>query len=195
MTRQRVLDEALRLFAERGYAATSVADIQVACGLAPGSGALYKHFPSKRALLEHAVRRNLDTVAGRSDDAVAELPAEPAEALRLMAEVVWATMDGERNLIRIMIREFDVFPELFEPMWDTVVAAVYRRCADWVTALAGRGITRVEDPEATAAVLVASLTYFPILDVLIGRTPGDVGKRRFLDAWLAHAARTLGLEA
>jgi len=48
----RLLDAALTLFARHGYAATSVADIQQACGLSPGSGALYKHFPSKKALLQ-----------------------------------------------------------------------------------------------------------------------------------------------
>ncbi|GAB4931234.1 hypothetical protein MAHJHV33_48350 [Mycobacterium avium subsp. hominissuis] len=41
--------------AAKGYAATSVADIQRESGLAPGSGALYKHFGSKRELLEAAV--------------------------------------------------------------------------------------------------------------------------------------------
>jgi AcrR family transcriptional regulator len=38
--RERLVQEATRLFAQRGYAATSVADIQLACGLTGGSGAL-----------------------------------------------------------------------------------------------------------------------------------------------------------
>src|SRR3712207_7446858 len=49
--KERILREAMRLFAERGYERTSIADIQAAAGLAPGSGALYKHFPSKEAVL------------------------------------------------------------------------------------------------------------------------------------------------
>ena len=47
-------------FAAKGYAATSVADIQRASGLAPGSGALYKHFASKRELLEAPVSEVMD---------------------------------------------------------------------------------------------------------------------------------------
>lgn len=50
--RDALIHHARRLFAERGYHGTSVADVQAAAGLAPGSGALYKHFASKRALLE-----------------------------------------------------------------------------------------------------------------------------------------------
>ena len=62
-TRDRLLEVALALFARQGYSATSVADIQQACGLSPGSGALYKHFPSKKALLQEAKRRRNGWVA------------------------------------------------------------------------------------------------------------------------------------
>jgi AcrR family transcriptional regulator len=193
VTRERILTEAVRLFATRGYDATSVVDIQVACGLTAGSGALYKHFPSKQALLEHAVRRNLETMARQHADALAELPTDPREALELLARVVWAVMDSERDLIRIMIREFAGFPGLFEEMWQGVLAHLYRECTEWITTLRDRGQADVADPEATAAVLISSLTYYPILDILIGHTPGDLERRRFLAAWLDHAASTLHL--
>jgi hypothetical protein len=53
------------------------------------------------------------------------------------------------------------------------------------------GTIEVADPEATAAVLLASLTYLPILHGLIGRTPGDLDPDRYLDAWIDHAMRTV----
>ncbi len=92
-----------------------------------------------------------------------------------------------------MIREFDGFPELFERMWQGVLANVYRRGTEWITGLRKRGRTDVADPEATAAVLVASLTYFPILDMLIGHTPGDLTPARFRAAWLDNAVAALRL--
>jgi hypothetical protein len=46
-------------------------------------------------------------------------------------------------------------------------------------------------PEATMGVLLASLTYRPILDALIGHTPGDVDAARFRTAWVRHAVATL----
>src|ERR1700712_2380850 len=66
-TRQRLLDEGMRLFAERGFRATAVGDIEAAAGLQPRRGALYKHFPSKQALLEAAVRSHLDRAAAGAD--------------------------------------------------------------------------------------------------------------------------------
>ncbi|TDC03281.1 TetR/AcrR family transcriptional regulator [Nonomuraea longispora] len=193
VTRERLLDEAIRLFARRGYGATSVADIQQACGLAGGSGALYKHFPSKQALLEAAVRRNLGTMALRRQEVVERIPDDPRETLLMMARAVWDVIDGDKDLVRIMLREFTVFPEIFEPMWQGVLATLYRECAAWIAAQRESGVVETADPEATAAVLISSLTYFPLLNLLIGHTPGDLGEETFLEAWTEHAARTLAL--
>src|SRR3954468_18996256 len=60
-TRERIVSGALRVFAERGYSATSVAEIEAASGLSPGAGGLYRHFKSKYEVLaaamnEHATR-------------------------------------------------------------------------------------------------------------------------------------------
>jgi AcrR family transcriptional regulator len=49
-TKQRIIAAARRLFMERGYAATSTADLAVAADVAEGS--IFYHFGSKRALLE-----------------------------------------------------------------------------------------------------------------------------------------------
>lgn len=40
-TKERLVTEAMRLFGEQGYKATSVAQIEKAAGLTPGSGGLY----------------------------------------------------------------------------------------------------------------------------------------------------------
>ena len=60
-TRERLLQAAADVFAERGYDGTRVADIATAAGVS--NGALYAHFPSKADLLVDAlgedVRRRL----------------------------------------------------------------------------------------------------------------------------------------
>lgn len=48
-TRQRLIHAALRLFAEKGYGATSIADILATTGI--NSGSLYHAFPGKQDLL------------------------------------------------------------------------------------------------------------------------------------------------
>jgi AcrR family transcriptional regulator len=51
--RRHIVDTARGLFAERGFAATSMADLVAATGLSVG--ALYRYFPSKAALVAAAV--------------------------------------------------------------------------------------------------------------------------------------------
>ena len=58
-TRDRIKEAALPLFAQRGFAATSIAAIETAAGLAPRAGAFYRHFPSKEALFEELARERI----------------------------------------------------------------------------------------------------------------------------------------
>lgn len=64
--RERLLDAAISLFAERGYAATSIREIVEAAGVT--KPALYYYYQSKegifRAILEEVERRALEIVAG-----------------------------------------------------------------------------------------------------------------------------------
>ena len=56
-TRERILDVAEALFAEKGFAATSVRDIAAHVGLTPAS--LYNHFNGKGGLYEAVLERGV----------------------------------------------------------------------------------------------------------------------------------------
>ena len=56
-TRDRILDAAEALFADRGYAGAAMRDLAARVDLNPAS--LYNHFPSKRALYEAVLERGL----------------------------------------------------------------------------------------------------------------------------------------
>ncbi len=58
-TRERIKAAALKLFAEQGYAGTSIAAIETAAGLAPRAGAFYRHFPGKQVLFEELARERI----------------------------------------------------------------------------------------------------------------------------------------
>jgi AcrR family transcriptional regulator len=58
-TRERIKSAALNLFAEQGYAGTSIAAIETAAGLAPRAGAFYRHFQGKQALFEELARERI----------------------------------------------------------------------------------------------------------------------------------------
>ena len=54
-TKERILDEALKLFAQRGYMGTSMNDI--ADRLEVTKAALYKHYKSKQEILDSIVEK------------------------------------------------------------------------------------------------------------------------------------------
>lgn len=66
-TRARIKAAALPLFAEQGFAATSIAAIETAAGLAPRAGAFYRHFDSKEALFEELARERITETPGEFD--------------------------------------------------------------------------------------------------------------------------------
>jgi AcrR family transcriptional regulator len=66
-TRERIKAVALPLFAEQGFAATSIAAIESAAGLVPRAGAFYRHFPSKEALFEEIARERITEIPDAFD--------------------------------------------------------------------------------------------------------------------------------
>jgi AcrR family transcriptional regulator len=60
-TREQIIDAAMGLFAERGYHATTIADIAEAADVAPRT--FFSYFPSKEAVVFHNVDRELDEMA------------------------------------------------------------------------------------------------------------------------------------
>jgi len=186
-TRDRLLDAALTLFARQGYSATSVADIQQACGLSPGSGALYKHFPSKKALLQEATRRHVEQIGAMRDEYDRTRPSDTKSALRQGAEQIWASIDNNSQLLRVMFREPEALDDMIDELWEAVAANAYQRTARALSAAKAAGVSQVEDPEATSTVLVAALAYLPIVQLLIRRTPGKLDADRFREAWLRLA--------
>jgi len=186
-TRDRLLDAAIALFARQGYASMSVADIQQACGLSAGSGALYKHFPSKSALLQEATQRQVDQIVAAREAHDGARPADAHEALRRAAEQIWGTIEGNADLFRVMFREPEAIDDYADELWSAVTFNAYDRMSSALSAAAAAGSSGAEDPEATSAVLLAGLVYLPIVQLLISRSPGSIDGDRFRAAWLRLA--------
>ena len=74
-TKERILQTALELFAEKGYEATSISDVAGALDLT--KGALYRHYASKRAVFDSILRRMEQRDAREARDH--DLPDEPPE--------------------------------------------------------------------------------------------------------------------
>lgn len=192
-TRERIVAEALRLFADRGYAATSVAEIEAAAGLSPGAGGLYRHFPSKQEVLAAAVRERIERTRDQVSTVLSEsenLKSKPLDLrLRMTCHAGIAKMREEQDLIRVLFRDLDQFPQLVADMRDGVVNPLYESIATWLaTQPEFKG--RDEDWPAIAAVLGGSVVNYWLAGESLYETPVKTDEKRFAAAW---ARLALGL--
>ena len=61
--KQEILDTAMRIFYEKGYEKTSIADIAKAIGVA--QGLCYRYFPSKEVLFDSAIDQYAEEIVSR----------------------------------------------------------------------------------------------------------------------------------
>src|SRR4051794_3479699 len=110
-TRDQILEAAIGLFARRGYSSTTVAQIEEAAGLSPGSGGLYRHFPSKQALLESTIDWAEQRVKGPGvfDVRLFKID-EPTVALGAIAEVSLQAFGGSSDFYLMLFRFGDAPP-------------------------------------------------------------------------------------
>ena len=103
-TREQIIEAAMGLFAERGYQATTIADIATAADVAPRT--FFSYFPSKEAVVFHTVDRDLDGLASALRD---RLPDETAfDALRRWIDGMydnWTAEEDEAVLRKRLCRE------------------------------------------------------------------------------------------
>lgn len=196
-TRQRVLSQAMRLFGEQGYAATTVAQIEAAAGLKAGSGGLYRHFSSKKELLERGVREQLASQRQlvtflSNPSGLDELPLR--ERLVAIAKAGLARLDQERDLNRIILRDLKEFPELSQLVRADEMNNIQAVLAAWL----GRQLDPAPkdlDWDAIAAALMGSVSHYWVLRDSMGTHPSGVDEDRYVEALVDLVASRLETSA
>lgn len=180
-TRERLLRAGLSLFALQGFRATTVGQIEAAVGLQPRRGALYRHFPSKQALLDESVRRHLAAVdAGR--DRLLTLPTDDRpSALRALGHLVLDELGAQRHITAILERDGDRLPELRSMFRGRVSDAAYRAVAD----VMGRWLGERDgvDAESMAVDALGSLVNLRRSTWTFGDPPLGLDDERFIAQW------------
>ena len=109
-SRVSILDAALALFAQQGYAATSMRQIANHAGLAPGG--IYNHFPAKETIFQSILseRHPYQSLGPRLTPGIFD---------RKMAQSLLAELDQRPEFFNLLLIELVEFngkhlPELFE---------------------------------------------------------------------------------
>jgi AcrR family transcriptional regulator len=189
-TRERIVDEAMRLFSQNGYAATSVARIEDAAGLTPGAGGLYHHFKSKEAVLAAGIERRLERLGAlrRIREVLGSLGDVRAE-LKLTARYFLAELDEESELLRILASDVRNRPQVLTAAAEQLVGSALAGFAGWIAAEAGREVPP-EEARALAMFGLGSLLSSRLLRDVIGVSV-PVDDENLVDAWVQTMAVTM----
>lgn len=132
-SRRRLQEAALELYAEQGYAETSVAEVAERAGLTERT--FFRYFPDKREVLFDGEGHFRELLVG----AVSEVPASatPMEAIKAGFDALAAELQPIRDRARKRSRIIAAYPELQER--ELVKLASWS--AAFEDALRGRGLT------------------------------------------------------
>lgn len=154
--RAQVLATARRLFAERGYHATSIADIIEACGIARGT--FYLYFPSKRLIFDEL----LDLFFATVQAAVRRIDVSPGAPppLQQMEENVRRLLDvlaAERETARILLRGSVGIDEEFDKKLGDFYGRVHALITRALRLGIELGLVRPLDPAVAAWCVLGSI--------------------------------------
>jgi AcrR family transcriptional regulator len=112
--RTRILEAATELFAERGYAATSMREVALAAHCT--KPALYYHFTSKSALFVEAIGYQAESITQLIQDAFAK-PGRVRARMQRAMEAYFDHVRAHPVSLRLLLRA-EVNPEAGQPPFD-----------------------------------------------------------------------------
>jgi AcrR family transcriptional regulator len=164
-TRARIVKESARLFAEQGFGATTIVQIEEAVGLSPGSGALYRHFASKQDILYAVFAETQARIeAGRmAADLMVGAPVVTPDDVALMSQLLMAykmvttSAESTRDMAKIYFRDGASLGEDISAAMRTMTSEAFERTAKQMEARhALHRLNRAGASTATASNVSAS---------------------------------------
>jgi len=187
-TRERILSAAAQLFAEQGFAGTSMPAIAELSGIT--AGAIYRHFTSKAELLLEVVKRALEGLPFSFEQSGGE------EDAPLLSEVAARITDPALTLLRQLALEVHAAarrdPEvrtLLSAYNETVMRRIYALLEPAPHSKAGDA---TREREFTARAVMVFLMGLHHMDTLHPQLVGDSAWREFI---ASHVAALLGIKS
>ena len=154
-----LLDAALDLFIEKGYAATRVEEVAARAGASKGT--LFLYFPSKQDLFKAVVRKN---IAGRFAEWGLELETyegTSSELLQYCFQAWWERVGSTKasGLGKLMLSEANNFPEIADFYRQEVVEPGHRLIRRVLQRGMDRGELRPLDLDHAVYLVLAPLMF------------------------------------
>ncbi|CAH0349122.1 TetR/AcrR family transcriptional regulator [Aquabacterium sp. CECT 9606] len=156
---QELLEAALTLFVEKGFAATRTEEVARLAGVSKGT--LYLYYPSKEELFKAVVRTHLVEVIAEGSGIVEQFEGPTSELLHLLAHTWWSRVGDSKasGIMLVIITEANNFPDLIQFYMDEVVAPAHAMLTRAVQRGMDRGEFRDMDVSAVVHALIAPVHF------------------------------------
>ncbi|OWQ91950.1 hypothetical protein CDN99_06170 [Roseateles aquatilis] len=156
---QELLEAALALFVEKGFAATRSEEVAKRAGVSKGT--LYLYYPSKEELFKAVVR---EAIGAKIAEGVEELGKHQGSMAELLGWMLWSWWERmgltpAGGIHKIMMSEARNFPELAAFYQDEVIEPSCGLLAEVVRRGIASGEFRDVDPETTVLVLIGPVLH------------------------------------
>jgi len=172
--RDEILDQATRLFAERGYEGTSMGDLAEVVGMRKAS--LFYHFASKDELYAAVLARLVTSVAGAIATA-ATTEGSFVERLDTLSEAMTTTLGEQPFAARLIVREAMDWGPVIQGVLHEHIQTVLAAAEQFVLAGQAAGVFKKLDPKHAIVTLIG-IHFMPfaignVVRGFIGTDPFD----------------------
>jgi TetR/AcrR family transcriptional regulator, cholesterol catabolism regulator len=176
--RLQILDTALAVFAEKGFATTTVKDIAAAAGIS--DGLLYHYFPGKKELLEAVVVSN--SFLPQFREILKERKNQTCRKVLGNISIKFLDLLDQKNtLVKIFFREAFSNPNV-RAVWSELVNEGFTLLKQYLDERIEAGELRSHDTGITARCLLSSLVMFHVTSDIFKNS--HIGKSQFVDELL-----------
>jgi len=156
---QELLDAALALFVEKGFAATRSEEVARAAGVSKGT--LYLYYPSKEELFKAVVRQNLSSLIAEGQEMVDCFEGTTSDLLVALMRTWWERVGNTpaAGIHKVVLSEVRNFPELAQFYTDEVIAPADQLFSSAVQRGIDRGEFRPLPVHEVAHALMAPMIF------------------------------------
>lgn len=174
---QELLQAALELFVEKGFAATRSEEVAARAGVSKGT--LYLYYPSKEELFKAVVRESLGNKIAEGVQELGQHQGSMADLLAHMLDEWWARLGltPAGGIMKIMLSEARNFPELTAFYVDEVIVPSCALLAEVVRRGVASGEFRPVDPDTAVHVLIGPVLHLVLHQHSIGACGLDHGPK------------------
>lgn len=156
---QELLEAALTLFVEKGFAATRSEEVARAAGVSKGT--LYLYYPSKEELFKAVVRTNLSALIAEGEELVDRHEGGTSDLLIELIATWWQRLGNTpaAGIHKVVLAEVRNFPELAQFYTDEVIVPADRLFSRTVQRGIDRGEFRALPVHEVAHALMAPMIF------------------------------------